>query len=41
MSRMMEPITMPAITPGERPEGLLADDEPDEDDSSEADFVKT
>lgn len=32
---------MPAIAPLERPEGLLPDDEPDEDEPSVADFVKT
>lgn len=41
MSSMMEPITMPAMAPAERPDGLLPDDEPDDDESSEADFEKT
>ena len=41
MSRIIEPITMPAMAPVESPDGLLPDDEPDEDELSEADFVKT
>lgn len=42
MSEMTEPITMPAMAPDERPEGLLPVDDPvDEDELSVADLVNT